>query len=194
MTSLHASPHAPARPASLTAASLLAIGVPVVVIGLTVAACVSMMSWIGGVADGTATRDDGTAFTQAKRESAEAVSPYVLGSFAAVLAVFALLSVLWIVLGLQLRKGSSGARTTLAVFAVLWLLFGLLGAAGGALLLSRVDSYFHDAYTMSIPASLQPLGYAHATVVIVGMIAFLILAYLPASSAYVKATTIARRA
>ncbi|MGC7100867.1 hypothetical protein ACPZ19_39865 [Amycolatopsis lurida] len=188
MTSLQAP-----RPASLTAAFLLAVLVPLAAIGLTAAACVSTMSWLGGVADGTAMSVDGTPFTPAKRDWAEAVSPYLLAFFAGVLVVFAVLAVLWIVFAVYLRKGSSGARTTLTVFAVLWLVTGVFAAVLGSSALSSLDKYFTGMYTMQIPGSLQPLGFAQATVVIVGMAAFVVLAHHPSSSAYIEAAALARR-
>ncbi|MBN6039502.1 hypothetical protein [Amycolatopsis sp. 195334CR] len=188
MTSLPA-----ARPASLTAAFLMAVLVPLAALGLTAAACHRTMSWLGEVADGTAMTVDGTPVTQAKRDWAAAVSPYLLAFFAGVLVTFALLTVLWVVLGVFLRKGSSGARTTLTVFAVLWLVTGALAAVGGSSALSSLDKYFAGIYTMHIPASLLPLGYAQATVVIVGMAAFVVVAHHPSASAYINAATFARR-
>ncbi|QFU90496.1 hypothetical protein [Amycolatopsis sp. YIM 10] len=187
MTSLQA------RPASLTAAFLLAVLVPLAVIGLTAAACFSTMNWIGGVADGTATSIGGTPFTPAKREWAKAISPDFLTFFAVVLVVFAVLSVPWIVLGVYLRKGSSGARTTLTVFAVLWLVTGVFAAVPGSSALSSLDKYLTGTYTMHLPGSLQPLGFAQATVVIVGMAAFVVLAHHPSASAYIEAAALARR-
>ncbi|GAA0506889.1 hypothetical protein GCM10011581_41580 [Saccharopolyspora subtropica] len=175
------------RPGSLTAALLIAIIAPVLAIVLLAVNFLTTLGWLNSIIDGSINKTNGESSTDGIRTAAEGAVVVGTGGFIALLVLFLICTVLWVVCGIKMHRGSSGARAFLTVLGILWLVSGVLGLIGAALGMGALRSYIEQSYDMGIPTSFDLWGYAQAGVAVLAMTVFLILAYLPASTNYLRA-------
>lgn len=162
----YAAPPVPAqemlqRPATVEVAFWIAVVVPILVTVTMVLGFLTIWPLLKNVPDS---------------EVQGIVGTFAISGLIILTLFFLVLTTLWILFGFKMRAGYNWARVTLIVFAGLWLMWAVVRlSAGGSM-------FALPAAEMPVMATV--LSYTQNIMGLVGMIAFCVLVFLPASNQY----------
>ncbi|MBE9374884.1 hypothetical protein IQ251_10560 [Saccharopolyspora sp. HNM0983] len=171
-----------ARPKTAEAAFWISVVIPLLATVLAVVGYLLLLNFISTMFDATA--GSGRAAPESD-EVLAGLQSFLLVFFISLTVAYLVLTALWIVFGFKMRAGKNWARVVLTVFAGLWVLvsMGMLPNAGGMTAFSAGEL----PGGVEPPGGLIALGFAQAAVGLLGMIAFLLLAFAGPSNRYFRA-------
>lgn len=164
------------RPAAVEIAFWIAVVVPPLATVLNVAGFTVVKKAVDDVFGTTGGDAQASMY-----ELHDKVNGPLLGVFIFVTVAYLILSVLWILLGLEMRSGRHWARNTLTVFASLWALSSLVALIQGDtqdFTTADIPPFF------DFPSSYFVLDYARSALDLLAMAAFIPLVFLKQSNRY----------
>lgn len=155
------------RPATVTIAFWIAVAVPLIATVLLSLSGLSMQKMFNSVAGGESD------------EVTSAVNTFAVWGTGIFVFFCAIMTGLWILFGFQMRKGQNWARVLLVVVGSFWFLQAVGGLIGTSSTAGSGDN--------PMPAEFLALTYSNYGLVVVSMIAFVVLVFMPQSNWYFQA-------